>query len=89
MPYVEGQPTLISYIAGGFLAMGMAKKRRFGGEYILLQDLVELFCFLYSSGALIGRARRDKLIILEKMLILPVLGPCSVKSLQDQAEKRL
>lgn len=89
MPYKEGQPTLISYIAGIVVARGLAKKRRFGGDYIRLQDLIELLCFLYSSGAIIGRARRDKLTTLEKMLVLPVLGPCSVKSLQDQAEKRL
>lgn len=89
MPYEKGQPTLISYIAGIVLARGVAKKQRFGGDYIRLQDFIELLCFLYSSGAIIGRARRDKLTTLEKMLVLPVLGPCSVKSLQDQAEKRL
>jgi len=89
MPYEKGQPTPISYIAGIVLARGLAKKQRFGGDYIRLQDFIELLCFLYSSGAIIGRARRDKLTTLEKMLVLPVLGPCSVKSLQEMAKERL
>lgn len=89
MAYEKGQPTLISQIAAIVLARGLAKKRLFGGDYIRLQDYVELLCFLYSSGAIIGRARRDKLTALEKMLASSVIGLRSVKSLQEMAKKRL
>lgn len=89
MPYEKGQPPLISNIASIVLARGLAKKRLFGGDYIRLQDFIELLCFLYSSGAIIGRARRDKLTALEKMLASSVIGLRSVKSLQEMAKRRL
>lgn len=89
MPYEVECPTLMGWLASIAVAKAMPKKRLFGGDYIRRHESIAFFCNLYTSGAIIGRARRDKLTTLEKMLVLPVLGPCSVKSLQDQAEKRL
>lgn len=89
MPYKEGQPTLMSFLGSIPLARGLAKKRLFGEPYIRLYDFCELLSKLYESGAVLGHARHDKLSILEKMLVIPGLEPCSMKSLEDRAKKRL
>lgn len=88
MPYKKGQPSLMSTLANVPLSRGVARQQRFGEPYIRLSDFYELLSFLYEWGALIGRAKRDKLSTLEKMVLTPD-RPWSIKFLQDQAKKRL
>ena len=83
----EGQPTLMSFLCGIPLAGGLAEETPSGELYIRLGDYYELLEFIYKSGAVLGRAMRDKLHILEKLLV-PRLEPSSIDFLQELAEKR-
>ena len=88
MPYKEGQPTLIDYL-GTEPVTRLAKTRLLGGRYLRYYDYCSILAFVYESGAVIGRARHNKLSILEKILEAPWKGPEFMKFCQDQAKERL
>ena len=58
-----------------YIGMGpvhqVAKKRLFGGPYLHFADFVTVSGYLYQAGALIGRARLDKLMVLARMIAHP------------------
>lgn len=90
VPYKEGQPTLMGFL-GSIPVTKVAKTRLFGGPYIRFSDFCTVLSFLYESGAILGRARRNKLSILEKMLVVGVPQPGTepIKYLRELAKKRL
>ena len=88
MPFREGQPTLIGFI-GIPIVTKVAKTRLFGGPYIRFYDLCAVLSYLYTSGAILGRARRNKLSILAKMLSVPGTEKENMNWLQEQAKERL
>ena len=66
------------------------KKRIFRGYYIRRDDYFDTLKFQYEKGAILGRAMRNKLKILEKMLVVP--GKTEVKTikvLQDTVGEHL
>jgi len=89
MPYKEGQPTLI-----GFLAMPrvtkVANKPFFGEPYIPFGSFMIVCSLLYQNGAILGRARSDKLTILAKIFPTdPGKENSFINELQNKARKRL
>ncbi len=68
MPYKEDQPRLMGCFTWMFLKP-VVRKSVLGGRYLLPFDYLGAATFQYESGAIIGRARRNKLNILEKMLV--------------------
>ncbi len=90
MPYKEGQDILIDYLSL-LPVKQVAKERRFwGGSYIRLYDYLWVLSFLYESGAILGRARYNKISILEKMLVIPdATEDKSMKIWQEEAKERL
>ena len=88
MPFRWGQPALIDYLGDERLTR-LTKTRFFGGRYLPYYDYCSLLAFVYESGAIIGRARHDKLNILEKILESPWKEHPFMKFCQDQAKERL
>jgi len=89
MPWKEGQTTLMGFL-GMLPVQKVMKKPLFGAPYIRLFNYFEVLTFMYMSGAILGRARHNKLNILGKMLIIPgATAGKAVKVLQDEAKKRL
>ena len=91
MLYKESQPTLMDFL-GVLPVMKVTQKQRFGGFYIRLCNFFEVLSLQYECGAILGRARRDKLDILENMLLIPgtkgkLMKLCVV--LQGLAKERL
>ena len=67
MPYVEGQLTFIDFL-GYQPVMAMAKKRLFGDPYLTFNDYCGVLASVYESAAVVGRAKSDKLSIIEKIV---------------------
>lgn len=90
MPYVEGQLTFIDFL-GYKPVTTMAKKRLFGGPYLTFADYCGVLASVYESSAIVGRARSDKLSIIEKIIEAqyPRFGPEPMKELQKEAKERL
>jgi len=88
MPYKEGQSTLMGYL-GIPIVTKVAKTRLFGGPYIRFYDLCAVLSYLYTTGAILGRARRSKLSILAKMLAVPGTEKENINWLQEHAKERL
>ena len=90
MPYKEGQLTFIDFL-GYKPVMALAKKSLFGKPYLTFNAYCAVLASVYESAAVLGRARCEKLGILEKMLEAqaPGLGPELMKSLQERAKERL
>ena len=88
MPYTEGQPTLIEFLSSVPVRREV-KKPLFGGHYLRFDAFCHILCFVYEEGALLGRARRDKLSILEKMLIIPGIEFKPIENAQEMAKERL
>jgi len=88
MPYKEGQLTFIDFL-GYKPVMALAKKRLFGRPYLSFNAYCAVLASVYESAAILGRARCEKLSILEKILEAPWLGPELMKSLQESAKERL
>ncbi len=89
MPWKEGQPSLMSFL-GMTAVTEVTETRLFGGCYIRLLNFLGLLSHLYESGAILGHARRNKLRILVKMLVLPG-GEINkfIKIYRDAAKERL
>jgi hypothetical protein len=89
MPYKEDQPRFMGGFAWIFLK-NVVKKPLFGSRYLLPLDYIGAATWQYESGAIIGRARRNKLDILEKMLVTPNETEGKViKAVQADAKKLL
>ena len=88
MPYKEGQPTFIGFL-GIPIVTQAAKKRLFGGPYIRFYDLCGVLSYLYTAGAILGRARQNKLSVLAKLFSIPGTEKENVDGLQEEAAKRL
>ena len=88
MPYKEGQLTFVDFL-GYKPVMTLAKKGFFGNPYLTFNDYCAVLASVYESAAVLGRARQDKLSILERMLEAPWLEPKPMKSLQEEAKERL
>lgn len=90
MPYIEGQLTFIDFL-GYQPVMALAKKSLFGKLYLTVIDHWGVLAAVYESAAVLGRARREKLGVLERMLEAqaPWLGPGLMKSSQERAKEHL
>jgi len=77
----------------GFLGIPIvtkvAKTRLFGGPYIRFYNLFEVLSYLYMTGAILGRARRDNITELAKMFSMPGGEEEFMNWLQKQAKERL
>ena len=88
MPYIEGQLTFIDFL-GYKPVMSMAKRGFFGGPYLDLLSFWAVLASVYESGAVIGRAKRDKLSAIEEMIRTPSLGPKPIEYLQESVKEEL
>jgi len=89
MPYKEGQPTLIGFL-GMVPVMKATKTRLFGEPYIPFGAFLFVCSFLYENGAILGRARSDKLTILAKLFPAdPGKEEIFINELQNVAQERL
>lgn len=82
------QQTLIGHL-GMVPVSKVIETRLFGGPYMRFSNFLQVSSFLYESGALLGRAKHDKLMILEKMLARPPKQGDFIRHVQQQAEERL
>lgn len=87
MPYKEGQRTLMGFL-GIPIVTKASKTRLFGGPYIRFYDLCAVLSYLYTTGAILGRARRNKLSILAKLFSIPGTEKENIDGLQEEATKR-
>ena len=89
MPFEEGHPTLTGCLAWIPLK-NVVKKQLFGGRYLRLWDYFTMLGFQYESGAILGRARCDKLNVLVRMLMREENKVDEfMKFLQDASSDRL
>jgi len=89
MPYKKGeQPTFIGFLSIPIVTKA-AKTRLFGGPYIRFYDLCAVLSYLYTTGAILGRAKRNKLSILAKLFSIPGTEKENIDGLQEEATKRL
>ncbi len=77
----------------GFFGMGpmqnVIRKRLFGGPYLRFADYITVSGYLYECGALLGRAKRDELMIVAKMIAQSGREGEAIEWWQDSARKRL
>ncbi len=88
MPDKETQQTFMGFI-GIPIVTKVAKTRLFGGPYIHFYGYLMVYSYLYENGAILGRARRDKITELAKLFSIPGTEAENVNSLQEQAKARL
>jgi len=89
MPYKEGQPTLIGFL-GMAPVMKATRTRLFGGPYIPFGSFLLVCSFLYENGAILGRAKSDKLTVLAKLFPAdPGKEERFINELQNVAQERL
>ena len=88
MPHKEGQPPLMVFLANTAVEK-VVKTQPFGERYITFPDFLQVLSFIYECGAIIGRAKRDKLDILVKMLESPKAQSDAMKLLRNEPHKRL
>ena len=88
MPYKDGQPTFIGSLSIPVVTK-VAKTRLFGGPYIRFYDLCGVLSYLYTAGAILGRAKHNKLSVLAKLFSIPGTEKENVDGLQEEATKRL
>ena len=88
MPHKEGQPTLMGFL-GIPIVTKIAKMRSLGGPYIRFYDFCAVLSYLYTSGAVLGRAKRPKLNVLAILFSVPGSEVDNVNQLQDDAKNRL
>jgi hypothetical protein len=89
MPYKKGQSTLMGFL-GMAPVMKATKTRLFGEPYILFGAFLLVCLYLYENGAILGRARSDKLTILAKLFPADLGKEESfINTLQNIAQERL
>ncbi len=89
MPYKEGQRLLMEFFAG--IPLGQAvQKKLFRKRYITMFHYAATLAFQYETGALLGRAMRDKLDIFHRMLVKSGTDISrSIAFIQSEAKDRL
>lgn len=86
LPSIE---TLMWHL-GRDLVEGCAKGRLLRPPYILFRDLLWITVFIYEAGAILGRATRDRLLILAKVLPVPPGEEAEhIKLCQESARRRV
>lgn len=88
MSYEEGQVTLVEFLASMPVRENV-EKSLFGKLYLRLGAYYEILHVAYQDGALLGRAKRDKLSILKKMLVEPEAKSEPLELGREMAEKYL
>ena len=88
MPHKEGQPPLMVFL-GSIAVEKVVKNKLLGKPYIRFPDFLQVLSFIYECGAIIGRAKRNKLDILVKMLASPRAQSDAMKLLRNEPQKRL
>lgn len=88
MPYKEGQPDLLDYL-GSTPVRREVQKPLFGKPYLRFDAYCHILSFVYEEGALLGRAKRHKLSILEQLLIIPGIKLKPIEDAQEMAKARL
>jgi len=88
MPYEEGQVTLIDFLAS-LPVREKVEKSLFGKLYLRLGAYYQILHFAYQDGALLGRAKRDKLSILQKVLVVPEAKSEPLELGREMAERYL
>lgn len=83
----KAQLTLMGWIALAPLE-GSVERGLFGARYIRFFRFLQVSAFLYESGAMLGRAKGDKLLILERMLGKPQRQGDFITYLQRSARER-
>lgn len=88
MPYIEGQLTFIDFL-GYKPVMALAKKSLFGKPYLTFNAYCAVLASVYESAAVVGRAKSDKLSIIEKIIAAQYsqYGPEPIKDHQIRAAK--
>lgn len=84
----EPEQTLMGYL-GVDIVRKATETRLFGGPYMRFINFLQVVAFLYETGAILGRAKRDKVNILEKMLGEPEREGELIKLWQEKAKERL
>ncbi len=82
------QPALMFHV-GNEALLGLVEKGLFGRAYIRVGRFVIAGLWLYGTGAVLGRARRDRLETLAKMFSDPGRERESTNFLQDLAAERI
>ena len=89
MPYKEKQPLLMEFSVWVPLKL-VVRKKLFRKRYITMFYYSRTLAFQYETGALLGRAMRDKLDIFTKMLVKPGTDiNRSIAFIQSEAKDRL
>tara|TARA_B100000315_G_scaffold53234_1_gene47567 strand:+ start:410 stop:1135 length:726 start_codon:yes stop_codon:yes gene_type:complete len=70
MPHKDERLTLVGFLCNPFLTK-IIKESLLGGPYVRSIDLLSVSAHIYSIGAVLGRALRDKLDTLTKLLFVP------------------
>lgn len=88
MPYKQGQISLVNFLSIPVINK-VTKTRLFGGRYLHLSDVFKVCSHLYLTGAILGRARRNNLNTLAKILVVPGTEEENMNWLQERARARL
>ena len=64
-------PFSLMALLGRGPSQGLIRKRIFGGSYLRFADFVSLSAYEFQAGALIARAKHDKLMTLSQMVTIP------------------
>ncbi len=84
----SSRPSLMFHL-GKNVVLPLVEKGLFGGTYIRVGRFLIAGLWLYQTGAVLGRARRDRLETLAKMFSEPGRERESSNYLQDLAAKRI
>jgi hypothetical protein len=69
-PTVTRRPSLAFYLSGQ-LVLGLTERSLFGGRKMPFRHLLLAELYLFQKGALLGRARSDRLALLAKLVTTP------------------
>lgn len=86
MPYTDEPPTLSVVLCQPFLNK-ITRKPLFGRPYARSIDLVDVEERIYSIGAALGHAMRDKLDILVKLFFVPGAKQCEADRIMSLCKK--
>ena len=89
MPYEEGRPSVMGFF-GEIMLRQVLGAQFFKEKHIRLINYVDILLSQYENGAIIGRARCNKLGILAKMLVADKAKVNNtIKGMRDMAEEAL
>ena len=82
------RPTLMFHLGGPAL-LSIAQKGLLGGVKVRMEDFMQVSAAVYATGAVLGRARHDRIEILAKMFSDPGQEKDSSEWLQSLANERI